>query len=120
MHYKPNYRFDMEIANWRSSNSKCNNNETDILLYVKDSVSFAFLLDQTKCLSKIPGGNYCFSSTSFIPPQLSLIIKNVDLSIDFDVFSDEIINLYPEIKNVITMDKIHDKNHGFDRFFRLR
>jgi hypothetical protein len=97
MHYKPNYQFDMEIANWWSSNSKCNNNETDILLYVKDSVSFAFLLDQTKWLSKIPGGNYCFSSTSFIPPQLSLIIKNVDLRIDFDVFSDEIIHLYPDI-----------------------
>ncbi|CAM4823026.1 unnamed protein product [Rotaria magnacalcarata] len=102
-HVKNVYQFDIEVANCRTSNFRCNNNELDILLYLKDSTSFAFLLDQTKWPTKIAGEDYCFPSLASIPPQLSLIIKNVNLNIDFDEFSFEIKNLYPEVKNAIRM-----------------
>ncbi|CAF3358030.1 unnamed protein product [Rotaria sp. Silwood2] len=102
-HVKNVYQLDIEVANCRTSNLKCNNNEMDILLYLKDSTSFAFLLDQAKWPAQIAGEDYCFPSSPSIPPQLSLIIKNVSLNIDFDEFSLEIKNVCPEVKNVIRM-----------------
>ncbi|CAF3818990.1 unnamed protein product [Rotaria sp. Silwood1] len=38
-----------------------------------------------------------------IPPQLSFIVKNVDLHLDFDDFCSEIKLRYPSVKNVIRM-----------------
>jgi hypothetical protein len=38
-----------------------------------------------------------------IPPQLSCIVKNVDLRADFNEFTDEIKSKYPYVRNVIRM-----------------
>ncbi|CAF4012315.1 unnamed protein product, partial [Rotaria sordida] len=61
-------------------------NEYDILIYVKDAVSFSFLLEQAHWPKVIGNNNNYFSSAPAIPPQLCLLIKNVDLRIDFDEF----------------------------------
>ncbi|CAF1573779.1 unnamed protein product [Rotaria magnacalcarata] len=44
--------------------------------------------------------NYMFPYSPSIPPQLSLIIKNVDLRLDFKEFSKDIKTNYPQVKNV--------------------
>ena len=102
-HFKLNHDFDIEIVNCRLSSVKCSNNEVDVLLYVKDSYSFALLLDHSKWPSTICGEVFVFPSTPPIPPQLSLIIKNVDLRLDFDEFTKEIMNVNPHVKRVIRM-----------------
>ncbi|CAF4272321.1 unnamed protein product, partial [Rotaria magnacalcarata] len=86
-HFQSNYDINVEIANCRISSLKCSTNEIDVLLFVKDPTSFAFLLDHTKWPDKICDEKFKFPLVPSIPPQLSLIIKNV----------------YPDVRNVIRM-----------------
>lgn len=102
-HFKSNHNFNIDIVNCRSSSVKCSINESDILLYVKDSHSFALLLDPDKWPLTICGESFHFPSSPSIPPQLSLMIKNVDLRLDFDAFTNGIKQINPCVKNVIRM-----------------
>ncbi|CAF0934419.1 unnamed protein product [Rotaria sordida] len=53
--------------------------------------------------------NYTFPSFPSIPPQLSLLVKNVDLRLDFNEFCQEIKTRYPQVKNVIRLkNKLHN------------
>ncbi|CAF4414542.1 unnamed protein product [Rotaria sp. Silwood2] len=82
---------------------KCSSNEYDILLFVKDANSFTSLLDEDKWPSQI-GSQFCtFPSSPHIPPQLSLIIKNVDFHMDMNDFTADLTAKFPEIKNVIRL-----------------
>jgi hypothetical protein len=112
-HFKSHHDLNVDIANCRISTLKCNTNEIDILLYVKDPNTFAFLLNHDNWPETVYGEKFTFPSVPSIPPQLSLIIKNVDLNLDFDDFSNEIKNLYPEVKNVIRM------KNKFGNFIKL-
>ena len=67
-HFKNNHQVDIEILNCRSSKTKCNNNDMDILLYIKDSSSFPYLYDQNKWPLTIAGDDYMIPSWSFNPP----------------------------------------------------
>lgn len=102
-HFKSSYDIHIEVANCRISSLKCSSNEIDVLLFVKDANSFTSLLDQNQWPQLIAGEKYQFQSVPSIPPQLSLIIKNVDIKLNFADFSNEIKNLYPDVKNVIRM-----------------
>ncbi|CAF4981331.1 unnamed protein product, partial [Rotaria sp. Silwood1] len=82
---------------------KCVDDDMDILLYVKDSISFASLHDETKWPLKIAGEDYMFPSRPSIPPQLSVIIKNVNVRIDFEEFTNDVKSMIPEVINVIRM-----------------
>ena len=112
-HFQANYDVNLEIVHCRSSSLKCNTNEIDILLFVKDPTSFSFLLDQTKWPSLICDEKFIFTSVPSIPPQLSLIIKNVDLKLNFVDFTNEIKNVYPDVANVIRM------KNKFGNFIKL-
>ncbi|CAF1037377.1 unnamed protein product [Rotaria sordida] len=86
-HCKKIHQFDVHMINCRSSSNVLSANEYDILIYVKDAVSFSFLLEQAHWPKAIGNNNNYFPSAPAIPPQLCLLIKNVDLRIDFDEFS---------------------------------
>ena len=79
------------------------NNEYDFLMYVKDANSFSFLLEQTNWPKLLANKSYYLPSTPVIPPQLCLLIKNVDLHIDFTEFCNDIKSNYPQVKNIIRM-----------------
>jgi hypothetical protein len=102
-HCKKNHQVEIQVANCRLSNVMHNNDEYDILLFIKDVISFSFLLDQSHWPNRFSNENYSFRSSPSIPPQLCLLIKNVDLRLDFDEFSAEVKELYPQVKNVIRM-----------------
>ncbi|CAF3590467.1 unnamed protein product [Rotaria sp. Silwood1] len=102
-HFKYMHQVDIEILNCRSSKVKCVDDDMDILLYVKDSISFASLHDETKWPLKIAGEDYMFPSRPSIPPQLSVIIKNVNVRIDFEEFTNDVKSMIPEVINVIRM-----------------
>ncbi|CAF1506510.1 unnamed protein product [Rotaria magnacalcarata] len=98
------FQTEINILNCRLSNIRTNN-DYDILLFVKDSYSYSFLLDHKHWPNVFNNANYSFQSDQVIPPQLSLIVKNVDLHLDFDDFCSEIKLRYPSVKNVIRMKK---------------
>ncbi|CAF1110734.1 unnamed protein product [Rotaria magnacalcarata] len=96
------FQIEINILSCRLSNISTNN-DYDILLFVKDSYSYSFLLDHKHWPNVFNNVNYSFQSDQVIPPQLSLIVKNVDLHLDFDDFCSEIKLRYPSVKNVIRM-----------------
>ncbi|CAF2970823.1 unnamed protein product [Rotaria sp. Silwood2] len=96
------YQMEINILNCRLSNRN-SNNEYDFLLFLKDASSFSFLLDKNHWPSTFSNENYTFPSSPSIPPQLSLLIKNVDLRLDFNEFCQEIQTHYPQVKNVIRL-----------------
>ncbi|CAF3361483.1 unnamed protein product [Rotaria socialis] len=101
-HCIQNYQMEINILNCRLSN-RSSSNEYDFLIFLKDSSSFSFLLNQNNWPDSFSNGNYIFPYSPAIPPQLSLSIKNVDLRLDFNEFGQEIKTRYPRIKNVIRL-----------------
>ncbi|CAF1018135.1 unnamed protein product [Rotaria sordida] len=83
-HLKQHNQLDIEFVGYRRSTNKCSNNEIDILLFVKDSYSFACLFDDSDWPTLLNGEMFVRSHKPPILPQLSLIIKNVGLNIDWD------------------------------------
>ncbi|CAF2935766.1 unnamed protein product [Rotaria sp. Silwood2] len=94
---------EIDFVGYRSSKTKCNINEIDILLFVKDSYSFACLFDDSNWPALINGQTFSRPSKPSIPPQLSILIKNVGLHIDLTQFSNELRSSYSDIVNVIRM-----------------
>ncbi|CAF1526154.1 unnamed protein product [Rotaria sordida] len=113
-HCKKIHRFDVHVLNCRSSSNVLSANEYDILIYVKDAVSFSCLLEQAHWPKVIGNNNNYFPSALAIPPQLCLLIKNVDLRIDFDEFCNDIKTNHPHIKETCRTcgEQVDDmKNH---------
>ncbi|CAF1403937.1 unnamed protein product [Rotaria magnacalcarata] len=96
------FQTEIGILNCHLSNI-LTNNDYDVLLFVKDSYSYSFLLDYKHWPNVFNNVSYSFQSDQVIPPKLSLIVKNVDLHLDFDDFCSEIKLRYPSVKNVIRM-----------------
>ncbi|CAF4646630.1 unnamed protein product, partial [Rotaria socialis] len=109
-HYKDIQHTDMSIAHIRQSTLKCQQNDYDLLIYVKDSLSFITLFDQQNWPKKIDGMDFTFPSTPSFPPQLAFIIKNVDLQMNMDDFTNEVKTTYPEIHNVIRLKNKFQNN----------
>ena len=68
---------------------------------MKNSYSFSILDDETNWPQSLLGVTYTRLSSPSIPPQLSLIVKNVSLSTDFANFVNEIKATYSNGWNVI-------------------
>ena len=96
------YQMEINILNCRAS-TRSFNNEYDYLLFLRDASSFSFLLDQHHWPMTFGNETFTFPPSPSIPPQLSLLIKNVDLRLNFNEFCQEIKTRYPEGKNVIRL-----------------
>jgi hypothetical protein len=107
---KDNKKLELELSGVRKASTKCSSNKCDLLLFVKTSHSFSILCDEKNWPQSILGLSYTRSSTPTIPPQLSLIIKNVSLSIDFVNFTNEIKESYPNVRNIIRMKTKNQTN----------
>ena len=102
-HFKDRLGTEIQISNIRRSTMKCQNQEYDHLIYVKDSNSFCTLFNKQNWPLQLGGENFIFPSTPSFPPQLSLIVKNVDLQTDLNEFSEALKSMYPEVYNVIRL-----------------
>ena len=102
-HYQLNHNVKIEIIHGRPSSVKCSSNELDFLLYAKDVFSFSELLDQAKWPSTLENENFTFPSIPSIPPQLSLIMKNVEATINLTDLVAELKLDYPSIRNVVRL-----------------
>ena len=102
-HCKSTSGVDLQIITCRQSNKISSNSETSFQIYVKDAVSFSLLLDQTHWPDELQREKYDLAASPSIPPQLCLLLKNVDLRIDFDDFCADIKANHPAVRNVIRM-----------------
>ena len=109
-HCKNSYNQDINVLNCRmaTKNASANNNTNiksgyDMLLYLKDVVSFAFLLEENHWPNLFNNVPFSIPFLPSIPPQLSLLIKNVDLKMNFDEFTNDIKLRHSEVKNVIRL-----------------
>jgi hypothetical protein len=109
-HCKMVHQVDIQVLNCRVLNAVCASNNYNVLIFVKDVLSYSCLLNKDHWPITLDGENYCLQSVPSIPPQLSVLVKNVDLNIDFDEFSDMIKDKYPQVKNVIRL-KNKFQNH---------
>ncbi|CAF1265947.1 unnamed protein product [Adineta ricciae] len=109
-HGKNVHQTDLQLLNCRSTNAGLRMNEYNILVYVKDVSSFSFLLDHQNWPNSFGNEPYILQSLPSIPPQLCLLIKNVDLNLDFEDFSDTIKVKYPKVLNVIRMKNKFQNN----------
>ncbi|CAF1511537.1 unnamed protein product [Rotaria sordida] len=109
-HFKDNYHTDISILNIRRSIMKCQQNEYDYLIYVKDSITFSLLFHQQNWSQRIGGETFIFPSSPSFPAQLSFIIKNVDLRINLDDFAENLKATYPEIHAVIRLKNKFQNN----------
>jgi hypothetical protein len=80
---KDNKQLELELSGYRKASTKSSTNECDLLIFVKNSRSFSILLNENNWPQSLLGLIYIRPSIPTILPQLSLIIKNVSLSIDF-------------------------------------
>ncbi|CAF1323542.1 unnamed protein product [Didymodactylos carnosus] len=103
VHLKQNRGLDIEFVGVRRSTRKCGPNEVDILLFVKDSHSFAHLYEDLNWPQTLHCQVFTHPSSPSIPPQLSLIVKNVGLHTDSVQVTRDLKEVYSDIKNVIRM-----------------
>jgi hypothetical protein len=106
---KKEHQMEINIMNCRLANGSSNNGY-DILVFVSNASSFSFLLDQNHWPNVFNNETYTFPYFPSIPPQLSLLVKNVDLHLDFNEFCLDVKTRYPQIKNVIRMKNKFQNN----------
>ncbi|CAF4296573.1 unnamed protein product, partial [Adineta steineri] len=102
-HCKTVHQIDINILNCRLIRSSSNINQYNILIYVKDVISFACILNHEHWPKLLGNESYMLSSLPSIPPQLCCIIKNVDLNIDFEEFCESIHVKFPQVKNILRL-----------------
>ena len=101
-HCKKEHQLVLNILNSRLITNNSGNHD-DILLYLKDAFPFSFLLNYNNWPKSFNDVPYLIPSLPSIPPQLSLIVKNVDLRIDFNEFALDVKARYPQVKNGIRL-----------------
>ena len=97
------HKKEMNVISCRRSNVRCNTNETDVLIYLKEAEAFVVLMSKSNWPLTIASRSFIFPNTPSLPPQLSLLVKNVDLRTNLVEFEHKLKQLYPEVKNVIRM-----------------
>ena len=102
-HWKNNLQSDINITNIRRSLVKCPENSYDFLIYVKDTHSFCSLFNKQQWPQIINGQTYSLISTPPIPPQLSIIIRNVPLQLNIDDLCTDVRITYADIHNAIRL-----------------
>ncbi|CAF3631335.1 unnamed protein product [Rotaria socialis] len=99
---KDKHQFNIDIAGYRRTSTNSAHGEYKILLFVKNLETFVLLLDEKVWPQELCGLKYKYTCPS-IPPQLSVIIPDVPLNINFQEFSDEIRTVNKNIVSVIRL-----------------
>ncbi|CAF4601945.1 unnamed protein product [Rotaria sp. Silwood2] len=100
-HYYSNYDFHLNFAGHRLKQKR------DLLLFVNDRESFSMLYDVVKWPASIETLNYEKILPNHLPPQFSLVLKNVPTDIKIDILCTDIKNIYPDVMSAY---RISNKN----------
>ncbi|CAF3001769.1 unnamed protein product [Rotaria sp. Silwood2] len=105
---KISYSFDLELAGFRSSSIISNDNECNLLVFVKNSISFSFLYSDIKWPYKLGGDIFTIDRKPAVPPQLALIITNVSYKTNLNEFENDLKVRY---ENIAGVTRLKNKNH---------
>ena len=97
---KVNHNFDLELAGFRSSAIRCGDNESNLLIFVKNSLSYSFLYPEIKWPNRLGDEDFTIDRQPVIPPQLALIITNVSYKTNLSEFENDLKNKYEKIIKV--------------------
>ena len=115
-HLKDNLHLELELCGYRKSSIKCTANQADLLIFVKTSESFSMLYNDDVWPQSLANLTFTRLPKPSIPPQLSLIIKNVSLSIDLNDFANDLKTEYSNVQNVV---RLKNKNQSFIRWVKI-
>lgn len=108
-HCSNSYQTSIQILHCRLAKRILNVDYYDCFIFVRDAFSFSFLLNESNWPKSFMNKHFSFQSNPSIPPQLCLLVRNVDLNIDYDQFCLEVKEKFPSIKNIIRMkNKFHN------------
>jgi hypothetical protein len=96
-HSKERLDFDLKIIGYRRSQVNCSRGEYDVLVFVETTDSFEFLFDDAHWPSQLVGKDFTLKKPS-IPPQLSAVIQNVALDIDWKDFTADLQSNYKVVE----------------------
>ncbi|CAF5163928.1 unnamed protein product [Rotaria magnacalcarata] len=94
--------FDLRVLGYRRTQTNNTVDEYDVLVFVENTQSFAFLREVGNWPAQLVGKEYSRKMPS-IPPQLSGVIQNVAFNVDWDEFVQDLKRQYPQIVNVIQL-----------------
>ncbi|CAF3579309.1 unnamed protein product [Rotaria sp. Silwood1] len=109
-HYSYNYNSNLNFAGHRLKLKR------DLLLFVNDRESFSMLYDASKWPSTIESLNFEKILPNHLPPQFSLVLKNVPFDIEIDTLLTNIKSIYPDVMNA---HRILNKNQHPTTLVRL-
>ncbi|CAF3075206.1 unnamed protein product [Rotaria sp. Silwood2] len=113
---KENYSFDLDLAGFRISSNRCNTNKCNLLIFVKNSLSFSFPLTGIKWPEAFGGEAFKIERQPVIPPQLSVIISNVSYRTNMLEFEKDLKTSYDNIVKVV---RLKNKNQSDTKFVKL-
>ena len=111
------YDFDLRVMGYRRTQINSAVAEYDVLIFVENTQSFAFLLDVENWPAQLIGKEYSRKMPS-IPPQLSDVIQNVAFNVDWDEFVQDIKRQYQGSAWDGTVPSHPIPSHPMGRFFR--
>ena len=101
----------LKLIGFRESTTRCSTStECDVLLFIKNSLSFSILYEDENWPPSLCDLPYTRQTLPSLPPQPSLLIKNVGLATDFDQFTNELKTRYSDLQNVIQMKNKEQMN----------
>ncbi|CAF4546259.1 unnamed protein product, partial [Rotaria sp. Silwood2] len=109
-HFPSNYNFNLYFAGHRLKLKR------DLLLFVNDRESFSMLYNKSKWPLTIESLQYEMILPNHLPPQFSLVLKNVPFNIEIDDLLKDIKSIYPDTMNA---HRIMNKNQQVTTLVRL-
>ncbi|CAF1153135.1 unnamed protein product [Adineta steineri] len=109
-HFTMNYNFDIALAGHRMKNKR------ELILFASNRESFAMLYDDQKWPNTIDSLMFIKIKPSHLPPQFSLMLRNVPVDMEVNDLLLETKNDYPEI---ISAHRITNKYNQPTTFVRI-
>ncbi|CAF3047863.1 unnamed protein product [Rotaria sp. Silwood2] len=109
-YYSTNHDFQLNIAGHRLKQKR------DLLIFVDDRESFTMLYDKQKWPATIESLDYDNKLPNHLPPQFSLILRNVPMDIDISLLLNHLKSDYPD---VMSAGRIINKNKQSTTLVRI-
>ena len=91
-------------------------NKNELLLFAGNRESFALLFDDEKWPNTIKSTKFDKIRSSHLPPQFSIVVRNVPIDYDMTSFINDMKVEYPDVVNA---HRITNKNHQPTTFVRV-
>jgi hypothetical protein len=108
-HFHSEHNFELILAGHRLKN----NNE--LLLFSASRETFIMLFDEQKWPPMIESINYQKIMPKHLPPQFSIVLRNVPIDIDINVLLSSIKTDYPDVLNAYRITGMNSKPSSFVR-----